>query len=286
MVIKEIGSRGVILTFEDDISIYLVHTEHRFFLCDTHLGPISMDCVKQYISAELNKKEIIVFNSHSDWDHIWGNCAFADAIIVGHESCRKRMHERGELELEKFAKYHNGTIELKLPNLTFDHRIVFEEDGIEFIYAPGHTIDSAVCFDRKDSVLFVGDLVEYPIPYLDFHDLEAFIKALEFIKGFPARVKISAHSGIIDEKLIDDNIAYIKDVLFNRPVDAEKYGECRSVHSFNVNNLLFLKYENIAREKLKEEFDYRAFRSNFGDLHAIKYEDLEEALENYMRGAV
>jgi len=277
--ISKVGNRGVIFTFEDDITVYLVNAEKSWFLCDTHLGPQSMECIKQYISTQSNKKEVIVFNSHSDWDHIWGNCAFEGGIIIGHETCRNRMNEIGVFDLARLTEYHQGIVRIVLPNLTFSDRLTFVDDEIEFIYAPGHTIDSCLCFDSKDSVLFVGDLVESPIPYLDFEDLEAYMKTLDFIKNFPAMVKISSHSGIIHHALIESNKSYVKDVFQGNPIDPMVYQECPSVHNFNINNRLFLKYENKLREELGDDFDYTSFRSNFGDLGKMGYMDLQEALE-------
>jgi len=280
--VSKVGNRGVVFTFEDDISVYLIHADKYWFLCDTHLGPQSMEYIKDYISMQSNKKEVIVFNSHSDWDHIWGNCVFQDGIIIGHETCRKRLNEIGLFDLARLTEYHRGVIKIVLPNLTFSDRMTFVEDEIEFIYTPGHTIDSTVCFDRKDSVLFVGDLVEYPIPYLDFNDLETYIKTLDFIKKIPAKVKVSSHSGIIDNALIDSNTAYIKEILNNNSIDPILYQECPSVHNFNINNRLFLKYENMVREKLRGDFDYTLFRSNFEDLKEVNYADLHNALELYL----
>jgi glyoxylase-like metal-dependent hydrolase (beta-lactamase superfamily II) len=280
--ISRVGSRGVIFTFEDDISVYLIKADNNWFLCDTHLGPKSMEHIKNYISEESDQKPVIVFNSHSDWDHIWGNCAFSGGIIIGHDACRTRMKEIGQYELTKLTSYHKGTIKLVLPNLTFNDRMTFDEDGLEFIHAPGHTIDSAICFDYRDSVLFVGDLVEDPIPYLDFSDLRGYIKTLTFIKEFPAKVKISAHSGIVDNALIERNIAYIMDVCSGYLVDPGFFRECPEVHTFNINNRLFLMYENAVRDQLKDNFDYSQFRSNFGDLKKVKYVQLQDELEAYL----
>jgi len=286
MTIKDmtkVGSRGVSFTFEDDITVYLIQADKKWFLCDTHLGPQSMECIKNYMNVVADHKEVVVFNSHSDWDHIWGNCSFQEGIIIGHETCRNRMKEIGQFDLTRLTEYHCGIIKLVLPNLTFSDKIIFAEDEIEFLYAPGHTIDSAVCFDRKDSVLFVGDLVEDPIPYLDFSDLGTYLKTLEFIKNFPAKVKISSHSGIINNRLIERNSTYIKDMITGNQIDPGVYQKCPKVHRFNVNNQLFSKYEKIVREQLKGEFDYSAFRSNFKDLGEFVYEDLQDALEKYLR---
>jgi len=217
--IEKISKRGTLFTFQEgdslftqDTCVYLINTGEKLFLCDTHVGPKSMAVVKDYINAEgLGDKEVIVFNSHGDWDHIWGNCAFPDSTIIAHDSCRRRILENGEKDLERFkGKYHDGSFELKLPNLTFDSRLNFEDYGIEFIYAPGHTVDSAICFDREDSVLFAGDLIEDPEPYLQYENLEVYIKSLEYIKSIKAGTVISGHSGIVDEDLINENISYIK----------------------------------------------------------------------------
>jgi len=210
--IEKISKRGTLFTFQEgdslfsqDTCVYIIDTGDKLFLCDTHVGPKSMAVVKDYINAEgLGNKEVIVFNSHGDWDHIWGNCAFPDSTIIAHDSY-------GEKDLERFkGKYNDGSFGLKLPNLTFDSRLSFEDYGIEFIYAPGHTVDSAICYDKKDSVLFVGDLIEDPEPYLQYENLEVYIKSLEYIKSIKADVVICGHSGIVDEDLINENISYIK----------------------------------------------------------------------------
>ena len=193
------------------------------------------------------------------------------------------MKEIGQFDLERLTKYHCGNVQLMLPNVTFSERLTFAEDDIEFIYAPGHTIDSSICFDRKDSVLFIGDLVEDPIPYLDFNDLETYLKTLAFIKNFPAKIKISSHSGIIDQGLIDRNITYIQKILHGDQVDPSVYQGCLYVHNFNINNRLFVKYESMIREKLKKDFDYSSFKNKFQNLGKISYEELQDALELYLK---
>lgn len=281
--VQKIGTRGVIFTFEDDIAVYLIGADRYWFLCDTHLGPVSMGYIQQYTASLADGRPTIVFNSHSDWDHVWGNCAFPESIIIGQELCRQRLSEIGRYELVELAGYHQGSVELVLPNLTFSDKMAFAAEQVEFWHAPGHTSDSAVCFDKKDAVLFVGDLVEHPIPYLDCDDLALYITTLGQLKHWPAKVMVSAHSGIITRELIDNNIAYIRAMLTGQPVNPAVYRECPAVHTFNVNNRLLLQYEKTAREKLGDGFDYAVFRSNFGDLKAIGREELQTAWERYYR---
>ncbi|MCE5286814.1 MAG: MBL fold metallo-hydrolase [Pelosinus sp.] len=285
MAIKDISNvadRGVIFTFDDDISVYLIKGDNNWYLCDTHLGPGSMEYIKSYMAQQLKQQPVIVFNSHSDWDHIWGNCAFPGRIIIGHDLCPERMKDIGQYELKAQSSFQQGMIKLVPPNLTFSESLTFAEDALKFIYAPGHTIDSAICFDYRDSVLFVGDLVEFPIPYLDCGDLDLYLKTLNIIKEFPARVKVSAHSGIVDNALIECNIAYITDIIGGVCVDPEFYRECPDVHNFNINNRLFAMYESAVRQQLGANFDYGRFRSNFGDFKKMKYAQLQQALEDYL----
>jgi len=284
MDIREIGTRGVMFTYDDDISVYLIKGEHHFVLCDTHLGPLSMKVIKDYLLTQSAPKELLVFNSHSDWDHIWGNAAFVGATIISHETARTRMQEIGAFDLNRLRQFHHGDIKLTYPNLTFSNKLILEDEDIEFIYAPGHTVDSSLCFDRRDGVLFVGDLVEFPIPYLDYYDLDAFIKTLELIKNFPATVKLSAHSGIVSEDLIDRNLSYIKGIQLGQPIPAEMIGSSTDVHQYNVNNRLLLKYEPLIRETFGNNFNYTSYKSNFLDLGQVSTDNFEATLGKYLRG--
>jgi len=242
MKIQQIGSRGTLFIFEQNdspvpysTSIYLINANKHIFLCDTHLGPVSMEPVKKYIN-DMESKPVIIFNSHSDYDHIWGNCAFEKELILAHETCRKLILEQGESVLKNLSHYRNGEVVLKLPVLTFDSKIVFEEDDVEFFYTPGHTIDSASCFDKKDKVIFSGDLLEEPIPYLGYHKLEEYIKTLELLKKMPAKIIISAHSGLVEDKLFNDNLSYIKIVYSGEELHLTD-DKSKEIHDFNMKNI-------------------------------------------------
>lgn len=242
MKIQKIGSRGILFTFEPNdsnvpysTSVYLINSDNYIFLCDTHLGTNSMEFIKKYINDFIKEKPIIIFNSHSDYDHIWGNCAFEKKIIISHTKCREIIIEKGMNVLKNYENYKNGEVILKLPNLTFDNKIIFEDDNIEFFYTPGHTIDSASCFDKKDMVIFSGDLFEDPIPYLGYHKLEEYIKTIELLKKTNTTI-ISAHSGIINESLINKNLLYIKDVYSGKELYF-KDDKIQEIHNFNIKNI-------------------------------------------------
>lgn len=287
MNIVKVGKRGVLFTYEEGdcpigggTSVYLINTENKLFLCDTHMGYKSMDIVKDYIKENnLCNKELIIFNSHSDWDHIWGNCAFGKEMIIGHEKCRKKMQQYGRYFIDKLAKYKNGVVEIKYPNITFNNRLSFEDECIEFIYAPGHTECSAICYDKKDSAVFVGDLVEEPYPILNYGDWYVYVKSLEFIKSLNPSFIITAHSGIVAESLVDENIKYIKD--FIRCYEANdtsgiRDNEILTNYNRSINIKSILEYEEIIKEKLGDKFDHISYKRDFWSSIDIKYRDLDK----------
>jgi cyclase len=281
--IKSLSSLTRILTFDDGISLVLILGDQFVFLCDTHLGPESMYKVMDYLKDKLDNKKLIIFNSHSDWDHIWGNCAFPDAIIISHTSCRIRIKERGEFDLNRMSSLVRGKVTLLLPNLTFERRLIFNDEGVEFIYAPGHTIDSSICFNRKEGILYLGDLVENPIPYLDYEDLEVYLKTLDMLKNLPADIIVSAHSGIITRNLVNSNIRYIRMVMEGVPVDTRTFGEYRSVHQINQNTLMMFRFEKLTRDVLKERFNFGNFWSIVPDMAVIDTYELERVMEKYLK---
>lgn len=221
MQIREVGSRGVLFTFDDlstteydcTTNVYLIDGNHHIFICDTYLGPAVMEKIVDYIQANLEWKPIVVFNSHRDWDHIWGNCYFHYTPIIAHQSCREMIIRDGEIGLKEHQEMQQGDVEIVLPNLTFDKRINFPEDGVEFYYTPGHTIDSASCLDQVDKILFAGDNVEEPHPYLQYDNLDRYITTLKEYLELDIEAIIPGHGEISDKDLVKRNIAYINEEI-------------------------------------------------------------------------
>ncbi|MFW9990479.1 MAG: MBL fold metallo-hydrolase [Candidatus Odinarchaeota archaeon] len=218
MKIRNIGSRGTLFTFydlseedyESPTNIYLINGNNHLFLCDTFLGPESMVEVKEYMDSHFTAKPIIVFNSHSDWDHHWGNCAFPNSIIIAHRICRDKILEKGEKSLMSLKRYHRGKITITPPNLVFEERISFPDEEVEFFYSPGHTKDSASCIDNRDGVLFAGDNIEQPIPYITDRDLSYYLKTLQDYLNLKIKSIIPGHGNVSDINLLKVNISYLE----------------------------------------------------------------------------
>ncbi len=214
MKFEKIGNRGLLFSFEDPYltNVHVILGNDHVFVLDTFLGNDSMKIVLSKIAEEgYAGKPIVVFNSHADYDHFWGNGAFKDAMIIGHEHCKKRILAEGEASLVKYADHQRGEIELIPPNRTFQETLRFEKDGVEFLHTPGHTLDSASCYDMVDKVLFVGDNVESPFPYLNHVNFDQYIRTLKSYLKLDWKYIVAGHDPLMEKSdLVKQNIDYLQ----------------------------------------------------------------------------
>ncbi|MHA1909995.1 MAG: MBL fold metallo-hydrolase [Candidatus Thorarchaeota archaeon] len=234
--------RSLSVAFQDPFytTTHLIFGEHRVYVCDTFLGPKSMDKISDIIFERgADDKPVVVFNSHADWDHIWGNCYFKDAMILGHENCRIRIQDEGESGLKKNGMHKQGEVILTPPTVTFGNNYIFEDDEVEFFYSPGHTIDSASCYDHKEKVLFVGDNVESDVPYVNSLDIDTYISTLQgYIDRF-WEYMVCGHDPVqSDDKLVRKNLEYLL-LLKDWNIDLDAITQkALHVHLYTLNKLV------------------------------------------------
>ncbi|MFV9511050.1 MBL fold metallo-hydrolase [Tepidibacillus sp. LV47] len=164
-------------------------------------------------------------HSHWDWDHVWGNCAFPDSIILSHQYCRENLEKGFWSELERNKSYIRGDVRPLFPNLVFTEEIIFAEDQVKFYYTPGHTNDSASCLDLVDGTLYVGDNVEYPIPYVSHPDVNTYILTLESYIELAPKTIITGHGNQWSLDLVKDNVKYLKQLVSGHKIDQSDWNE-------------------------------------------------------------
>ncbi|MHA2242020.1 MAG: MBL fold metallo-hydrolase, partial [Candidatus Thorarchaeota archaeon] len=213
MNIKEIGNRGAIFEFDDPYftNVMVINGKETVFVCDTYCGPDSMKPIIDYIDKiDASSKDLVVFNSHYHYDHIWGNCGFGKPMIVSHVECRDIViKERVEM-LQHHKSHMRGKIEVVPPNFTFQESVTFHDEGIVFFYTPGHTRDSSSCLDLKDRVLFVADNVESPIPFFYESDLDLYASTLRYYFTMDWKFIVPGHDPVsTDDILLSENLRYV-----------------------------------------------------------------------------
>ncbi len=218
--ITEVGSRGVAFSFYEDFLgdttySYLINAEKHVFLFDTFCGPDSMEYIKEYLrEKKIGEKPLIIVITHNHWDHYWGNCAFPEHLIISHTLCRQGMQETAQEDLERMKEWQQGEVEIVLPNLVFDERINFPEDGIDIFHAPGHTPDHLSAYDSIDKVLIVGDNLESPMPYITETITTPYVDTLNQYKAIDWNHLILGHGEIqTSPELLHSNLDYIQNFM-------------------------------------------------------------------------
>ena len=214
MRLTQVGTRGLLASFNDPYltNVYIIHSNERVFVLDTSLGSNPMNEIHELLKERgLLSKSIVIFDSHADYDHYWGNDELESTMIIGHDKCRERIESEGAQALVKYASHKRGDVSLRPPNITFTNKLIFPEDEVYFFFTPGHTLDSSSCFDAKDKMLFVGENVESPFPYLNHPNFDQFIHSLEGYLRIDWKIMISGHDPIMrGSELLQSNIDYLQ----------------------------------------------------------------------------
>ncbi|MCL1863522.1 MAG: MBL fold metallo-hydrolase [Defluviitaleaceae bacterium] len=176
-----------------DLNIGLILGERHNFVIDTGFGSGSVAPVISKVKE--NRKPVVVINTHSHWDHIWGNCAFENSIIIAHPLLRK--YTDWDSDIAKHSSYISGEAVKCLPNMTFEDVLHFPEDHVTIFHSPGHTADCISVYDECDKILYAGDNIgdtpSHPVPYIGT-DIPTFERMIEIYKKYPFETCISGHN--------------------------------------------------------------------------------------------
>lgn len=156
-----------------------------------------------------------VVDTHADWDHAWGNCAFPKASIVGHTDCYARLNSseaRDTLARKRRERpgFYDG-VRLVAPAATFDAQMSIDAGGfdVELHHLPGHTSDSIVAYVPAHGLLVAGDCVEDPFPLLESGPLDGWIAGLRSWAKRDVRTVVPAHGPISGPELLVANAEYL-----------------------------------------------------------------------------
>ena len=257
MKIQKVGTRGFLFSFDDPYftNIYVINGDNYLFIIDTFLGPEPMMEAFELLQKEdIKDKKIVVFNTHYDYDHIWGNQLFENTTIISHALCKQILEESGEEDLKKYESHKKGDVRLVLPNTIFTDKYLYPEEGVEFYHSPGHTEDSSSCFDSIDKVLIVGDNLESPFPYIRIMNIPDYISSLKEYLTRDAAIIISGHDELMNnDSLLRANLEYLENFGPGK-IDRSKFTKKhRGIHFQNIKTVAeLLKKEG----KNDEALDY------------------------------
>lgn len=207
MEVIQVKNRSVVLRSnmaEWDLNLHVILGSRYNYVIDTGLGSLSVQPVKELLRN--GPRPVVVVNTHYHWDHVWGNCAFPDSVIVSHRLCRERIASRWDAMLERNGRFLRGDARMCLPNLVFEDSLYFPDDGIRLLYTPGHTTDSISVLDEEDGVLNAGDNVgdtqDEILPSIET-ERDAYMGTIAKYKALDFDVCVSGHNVVLGKEIFD-----------------------------------------------------------------------------------
>lgn len=202
----------------------LIVGKEKTLIVDTGYNYLSAKTIYGYAKAVAPDNEMIVINTEPHFDHIGGNCFFAElgVNIYGHkninrtaedlENSKKGYHEsitnlmRREKNEEDLVFYKTSAVN---PNIKIDSDTKFNlgELEAEIFLTPGHTKMNISIHVPKDDVLFCGDVIvaDY-FPNLEDGvktDWEVWLNSLKKIEDKNSKIIVSGHGDVLKgEKLL------------------------------------------------------------------------------------
>ncbi|MGZ3602732.1 MAG: MBL fold metallo-hydrolase [Ktedonobacterales bacterium] len=217
-------SRVRVFRAGDEVDTFALVTQRYLILIDTMSTPELSAEVAALLASEREGRQLLVINTHADYDHCWGNATFAtpssaySAPIIAHERCLARMRSaaaRASLERRQKADSRFASVRLVEPTITFDKRLHIEGGDltIECFPTPGHTEDHIALWVPELRLIFAGDAAEHPFPHVDNGEtLPILLRSLEHIAAYDPAVVLPCHGGTITPNLPARNLAYFATV--------------------------------------------------------------------------
>jgi cyclase len=196
-----------------------IFTSQGVIIIDTLPFPQETSEILDLVRRKSKKGVPYVINTHSHFDHVYGNYLFNGAEVIAHELCRQTLQKRGEEELNE-AKEHIpelAEVQLRLPSITFTKELTLRlgNKTLWLMHTPGTTPDSIVVYVREDRVLFAGDTV-MPVPYIVAGDRLELMESLRAISKLSLDNIVQGHGGVLlrgeVKATLRSSIAYLKTI--------------------------------------------------------------------------
>ena len=174
-------SRIEVVQVGDLVRSHLIYTENFTVVYDTLLGPLSGGFLAR--RAAERGKPILVVDSHSDWDHYWGNQCFDVPILGLQQTAERILGDFGKAELEKKGQEHAsyGAVKLVAPTVRLQGETVLHGGDLtlQLLHTPGHRPDHLAVYIPEIRTLLPGDAVETPFALLDESDPRSDLDQME-----------------------------------------------------------------------------------------------------------
>jgi len=166
-----------------------------------------------------------VIDTHSHWDHSWGNEEFPDATIIGHKNCyaemidvewndewRRKVVGSGDPWSEE-----GNIVTITPPNMTFETSMQLYFGGRELnllYFGRAHTSGDTYIHLPKDKIVFTGDVAQDGgVPYLGDSYPADWPETDNKLASLPIERFMSGHGPIGDHHALEEARDFIHNLV-------------------------------------------------------------------------
>lgn len=207
----------------DLVDTFIVVTARYVVLVDTVINPTTARCMLAYARPYLtNGRQLLVVNTHADYDHAWGNQLFAGpqaecpAPIIATQLCAEQFQDPEVLAYLRQRQAREPAIfnevVLTPPTLLFEERLRIDGGDLtlELFATPGHTPDHLAIYIPQIGTLLAADGAELPFPLARTVDgLPVMRQSLARMAALNPETVLYCHAPVtIGPQLLQTNLAY------------------------------------------------------------------------------
>lgn len=203
----------------EEVDTFVVVTERMLIYLDSMSTPELMRQVIELTSVDAGARQVVVINTHADWDHVYGNQVFERGdlrgLIVASEATAARLHSeeaRAVLASQQAQDTRFEAVKLTPPHLTFPDTLTLDggDLSLHLFPTPGHRQGHVSVWIPEVRTLLAGDAAEYPWPCIGtYSDLDALRASLERMTALDPAFVLPCHGGTSSPDLMARNLAYL-----------------------------------------------------------------------------
>ncbi|HVC81515.1 MAG TPA: MBL fold metallo-hydrolase [Chloroflexota bacterium] len=203
-----------------EVDTTVLITNRYVVLIDTMCTPAQAAAIMTHVAGELPGRQLLVINSHADYDHCWGNAVFASpggaypAPILGTQAAYERLvgpECAASLAKRQAEEPRFASVRLVPPTISFagELRLDCGDLTLRLIPALGHSPDQIVVWIPEWRVLLATDAAEHPIPYVgNPATVQQLRRTLQDLVDLRPEIVIPCHGGPSAPDLLTRNLAY------------------------------------------------------------------------------
>jgi len=209
------------------VDTFIITTQRYVVIVDTMINAATGQKLLEVAREKLvNGRQLLVVNTHADYDHCWGNMVFGGetaiypAPIIGSKLSVPLFDQPEAQETLKQFQEREPDIFNEVvfvpPTVQVDGRLLIDGGDltVELFPTPGHTVDHYSLYIPEINTLLAADAAELPYPMARTVDgLPAMRQSLAQLAAMNAETVLYCHAPVtIGPQLLLDNKAYF-DIL-------------------------------------------------------------------------